>query len=120
MSVIQNQGIKFVNQVFQGIISKIAIGGGTAMSHISFYRSLSNIEEIINNVDKAINGQYHLIEDTGVSNNLGVAFIEPAGIEFYDDDVQNVVETCSLQVFKELLIAWRDFILTPPFDGSKA
>ncbi len=67
----------------------------------------------------AINGNFNLIDDPGITNNLEIAFISPTGIEFYDRDGQDIIGTSPLEDFKEILIGWRNFLMQPPFNGTK-
>ena len=71
-------------------------------------------------VDKAINGQFNLIEDPGISCDIGgIAFVTANGIEYWDNEGINLLPPlCPLQDFKEMLVAWRDFLQTPPLHGT--
>ena len=56
-------------------------------------------------------GDFGLISDTDVTNELGIAFITPLGIEFYDQDGYNIIDIAPLQEFKDMTLAWRNYLL---------
>jgi len=115
----QDRGIEFINKFIDGYNYKGTNGVDSDMGFISFYRDISVIDYIIGNIDTTLKGQFATINDD-ISNEAGdIAFITPEGIEFWDDEAKHVVGICSLQEFRELLIAWKSFLQTPPFDGSK-
>ena len=122
MSVIQDQGIVFYNKIIGDIIYKTAKADdpNSDIGFIIRYRDMNVMNEIINDLTLAINGNYNLISDLEVSNDIDIAFIGENQIEFYDQDVLNILYTSPLTEFLEVLLAWRDFMLTPPLHGSKA
>lgn len=71
------------------------------------------------NLELAISGNFDQIINPGFTNEFSIAAIAPTAIEFWDDEGQNIIGHGSLTDFHELLIAWRDFLLEPPLDGSK-
>ncbi len=121
MGIIKDKGIEFYNQKFDGTIYKISKSNlnDPNISFIARFKDSDTIDKFINNVNLAIEGHFDLIADPDVSNGLEIGFITPTGVDFYDQDGQNVIDTLPLEDFKEILIAWRDFLLTPPFDGTK-
>ena len=52
------------------------------LSHITTFKNPETIQEFIDNVDKALVGNFNLIDDPDVSNNFNVAFITEDGVEF--------------------------------------
>ncbi|SHG91108.1 hypothetical protein [Flavobacterium johnsoniae] len=117
MNTIQQRNIKFINKIIDGKIYKMATGG---IGHIQSITDIEVLNKFIDMVTTTINGDFTSIEeDPDVSSNYEVAFITPNGIEIMDENVENVIDLIPLQEFKEILIGWRDFLLTPPLNGSK-
>lgn len=120
MNAIESRGIKFVNKAINGKISKFAMSS-TSDPYINFVTQFKNpqtLNDIVMDINKALNGQFNSIQDPDVSTNIDIAAIAPNGINFYDEEGQNVIATLPLQDFKEMVIAWRDFLLQVPADGS--
>ena len=117
MNSLDNKNIKFFNKIIDGKIYKIVTGG---IGHVQSIRDIEVLNKYIDMVNITIDGNFISIEeDPDVSSGYDVAFITPNGVEVMDEDVVNVIEIIPLQEFKEILIGWRDFLLTPPLDGSK-
>lgn len=124
MSIIEDQKIRFVNMISFDSIYKAVDWQfdnlhSVAICHISQFKDVETVDEIIGDVSLAIEGQLEAIEDTDVSNELQFAFIIADGIEFWDDEVSHVQFIYPLAEFKEMLIAWRDFLTSKPFNGDK-
>jgi hypothetical protein len=118
MNSLDNKNIKFINKIIDGKIYKVATGG---IGHIQSITDIEVLNKFIDMVTSTINGNFSSIEeDPDVSSNYEVAFITPNGVEIMDENVENVVDIVPLQEFKEILIGWRDFLLTSPLNGSKA
>ncbi len=98
MNAIESRGIKFVNKAINGKISKFAMSS-TSDPYINFVTQFKNPQTLNDIV-------------------IDIAAIAPNGINFYDEEGQNVIATLPLQDFKEMVIAWRDFLLQVPADGS--
>jgi hypothetical protein len=121
MGILDEKGIQFHNKVVNGKIYKVALStcNDPDIHFISRFRDQGTLTKIIANVDKAISGDFRLIDDPGISTDLDIAFISPTGIEFYDRNGQEVVGTLPLEIFREIIFAWKLFLLTVPFDGSE-
>jgi len=121
VGIIADKGIEFYNQVFDERIYKRgkSIVRDEDLSFITWFKDPDTLDKFITNIDLAINGNFSLIDDPDITNNLEIASISPTGIEFYDQDGQNIIGTSPLEDFKEILIGWRDFLLQPPFNGTK-
>jgi hypothetical protein len=123
MSAIEDQKITFYNSIEDGKIYKTAESEDPTNSDIGFitrYRSPVAMQKIIDNLTHAINGNYNLMNDYDISNQIDIAFIEDGQINYYDQDGQEVLYSSQLVEFREVLIAWREFFLTPPLNGSPA
>lgn len=126
MNTLQKRGIEFINLNINGKVVKTTNGKDGDMGFILSLTDLEQeLDEIISDVDLAINGKFDLIEDTDLSNKYGdVAFITKNGIEYlgHDYDSPNwgkpISPSCSLEDFKDLLVSWKIFLRTPPFDGD--
>ncbi|SDS25746.1 hypothetical protein SAMN05216490_0828 [Mucilaginibacter mallensis] len=120
MGIIEDKGILFYNNITDGKTYKRASStvNDPNISFISRFKNPQILTEIVYDVILAINGDFNLIKDPDVSNNEDIAFITPFGIDFYDNNGKNVLGTLSLLEFKELVEAWRDFLLQPPLNGS--
>jgi hypothetical protein len=121
MSAIENKQIIFENKVSNGRIYKQAFSliGDPDIGHVSGKKDIEVIDEDIANLELAISGNFDQIIDPDFTNGVFIAFITPTNVEFWDYEVQNIIGYGSLTDFHELLIAWRDFILQPPFHGTK-
>jgi hypothetical protein len=117
MNALEQKNIKFINKIIDGEVYKMATGG---IGHIQSIKSIDALNKYIDMTTITINGNFTSIQDDpDVSSSYEVAFITPNGIEIMDEDVENVVDLVPLQEFKEILIGWRDFLLTPPLNGAK-
>ncbi|WP_433815860.1 hypothetical protein [Flavobacterium johnsoniae] len=116
MNSLDNKNIKFINKIIDGTVYKTATGG---IGHVQSIKSINTLNDFINMINTTIDGNFSSIDDPDVSSNYEVAFITPNGVEVMDENVINVIEIIPLQEFKEILIGWRDFLLTPPLDGYK-
>ncbi|KAF2507126.1 hypothetical protein EYY60_21710 [Flavobacterium zhairuonense] len=116
MNALEQKKIKFINRIVDDKVYKIATGG---IGHIQSITSIDTLNNFINMTNATINGNFSSIDDPDVSSNYEVAFITPNGVEILDENVENVIDIIPLQEFKEILIGWRDFLLTPPLNGTK-
>lgn len=119
MGIIQDRGIEFINRVIDGYNYKGTNGIDPDIGFISTYRNIVTIDRVLNRIDLTILGKFNLDESDIRTDDGGVAFITPEGIEFWDYEVENVVGICPLTEFRELLIEWKLFIQSPPFDRSR-
>ncbi|KQT21914.1 hypothetical protein ASG31_00795 [Chryseobacterium sp. Leaf404] len=112
MGILQQRGIKLVKKTVNGYTFKTAKTDDWDMVHIKAFTDTKILEEIIQNLDLAIAGHYDQINDTGLTNKYDdIAFIEPNGIEYWDQDAQNKYPfTCSLEDFRALCIEWLNFL----------
>lgn len=117
MSIIENKNIKFINKIINGEVYKTATPG---LGYIQSIKNISTLNEFIDMVNATISGDFGTIDDPDVSSSYEVAFLTPDGVEVMDENVENVIDVIPLQEFKEILIAWRNFLLTPPLNGTKA
>ncbi|TDE42085.1 hypothetical protein E0I26_14375 [Flavobacterium rhamnosiphilum] len=116
MNALEKYNIKFINKIVDGRVYKIATGG---LGYIQSIKSVSALNEYIDMTTTTINGDFSSIEeDPDVSSSYEVAFLTPNGVEVMDRDVENVIDVIPLQDFKEMLVGWRDFLLTPPLNGE--
>lgn len=118
MSIIQNRGIKFINKITNGYVSKITNGIDPDIGFISNYRNIDLIDGVLDKINLTISGQFNSINNDISTDAGGIAFVTPDGIEFWGDDAEEILGTCPLIEFKELLIAWKTFFQSPPFDRS--
>ena len=70
---------------------------------------LPKINDIIN---------YTLAEFETGSNSI-IVVIDPINTTFYPDEQANNFPVMPTQDFREIVIAWRDFLLQPPLNGSR-
>ena len=121
MDILKKRGIKLVNKEVAGCNYKCSNGVDADIGFIVEYRHIDAINEIIDDIDKALVGNFDQIGNDFIGTDAGgIAFITPNGIEFYDEDGKNILPPlCPLNEFKDLLIAWRDFLNTPPYNGQK-
>ena len=120
MSVIQNLGISFYNLKEEGSISKIAKSSinDPTINFITQIKDIETIDEIIIDLNNAING--NTINDEVISLEDEVAIITNNGIAFMDYEVENIIYPLyPLYDFKELCEAWRNFLNTPPYNGTR-
>jgi len=122
MTSIDSYKIKFINLNNDGTIYKTAESktGDPTIYHISACFEPEIIQSIITDVDHAINGNFSLVGNADISSETEIAFITPNNIEFWDIDESNQTpQFFSLLEYKELLIGWKNFLLSPPLHGSK-
>lgn len=107
MGAVKNKQILFENKVFQGKWYKSAHSeiGDPDIGHIVGFNYIPAINELIVDLERAISGNFDQIIDPGFTNEYSIAFITPTAIEFWDDEVENVIGYGSLTDFHELLIA---------------
>ena len=104
MGLIQERGIEFINKVIDGYNYKGTNGIDPDMGFISSYKSIESVDRILNKIDLTISGRFDIDESDISTDDRGIAFVTPEGIEFWDDEVENVVGICPLAEFTELLI----------------
>ena len=119
MGLMQDKGIELINRVINGYNHKVTNGIDPDMGFISCYKNISSIDRILNEIDLTISGSFNIDESSISTDDGGVAFITPLGIEFWDVEVENVVGICPLSEFRELLVEWKSFLQTPPLHGAK-
>lgn len=120
MSIIDDRGIKFINKVVDSHNYKITNDVDPDMGFISSYKSITTIDRILDEINLTISGKFNIDESDISTEAGGIALITPEGIEFWDYNVENLMGVCPLNEFKELLIAWKEFLQSPPLDKSKA
>lgn len=115
MSAITTKKIRFLHSKRNGVIYKKAVSDiqDPDIDHVTAFRDIESLNELILNIDLALTGRYAEIVDPGFTHDTQIAFIEADCISFWDVDGQNRIDTGSLSDFKELLIAWRDFLNAP-------
>jgi len=121
MNAIESRGIKFYNKIINGKIRKEAVSSinDPDINFVTQFKDPETLNSILLKVEKALNGQFNLIGDPDVSTNLDIGFITPNGVDFYDQNGENVIGTLALQDFKAIITAWRDFLLQAPKNGTK-
>ncbi len=101
MSAIEDKKITFYNKITDGIIYKYATSEIDDPDHVTDIKSTIALNEYIENIELAINGNFELIEDPDFTAGEQIAYITETNIEFYDQDAQNIIDHGSLQDFKE-------------------
>lgn len=121
MGILKKRGIKLLNKEVKGYNYKCSNGVDVDMGFMVEYTHIDTINEIVEDIDKALAGNFDQIGNDFIGTDAGgIAFITPNGIEFYDDDGKNILPpVCPLDEFKDLLIMWRDFLNTPPLIADK-
>lgn len=129
MGIIEQNNIRLVNKVIFGENHKsiifpddisLANDDWTAISHIACFNDIPLLQEIIDNVNLAIAGNHSQIDDNGVCDGTGLynGYIEPGGIKYYNKDLTTFDPNLyPLNKFKELLIDWKTFLETKPYDA---
>jgi hypothetical protein len=115
MSAIDRKKVVFRNEVINGRIRKTALSeiDDPDIYHVIHFTDKETLDELILNIELALSDRFDEIGDPDFTADDQIAFIEADNIEFYDQDGNNVIDYGSLQDFKELLIAWREFLHTP-------
>ena len=54
------------------------------------------LEKVINNLHLAINGQFSSVEDPNLTAEDSIVYITPDGVDFYDNEGQEVIDTVPL------------------------
>jgi hypothetical protein len=120
MSIIEDKGISYINNIIDGRIDKFgkSKNGDIDVEFLNFHKDPTILLEIISDITKSINGEFSAINDPDISNNFQIAFITSTNIEYYDYDGKEIIAISSLSEFKEKATAWRNFLLTSPFLGE--
>jgi len=120
MSIIEDKKVEFFNQTIDGsVIKRGTMEDFAYLDHIVDFTDTDTVQEIIDDLDLAINGDFPSIVDNDITNDFQIAFITSSAVEFYDKNGTTVSGTCGLQDFKNLCVAWLNFLNTPPFNGTK-
>ncbi len=73
-------------------------------------------EYLISDIEDVLNG---IIPEATNGSEIITIGIEPVNTIFYIDDVGTNYPEIPTKDFLEIVIGWRDFLLTPPLNGTK-
>lgn len=119
-NLINKYKIELKNKVFnfetgKEIHKSINTTNGELTTFLNDWRVESITDYLIPETEKVLNGVEQELE-TG-SETITI-FIKQSDVDFYDYD-GDYVNSIPTQDFKEIIIGWRDFLLTPPLNGTK-
>ena len=81
---------------------------------------MDGLNETIDDLDKALNGQFDDIEDGYIGKEFWNIEITLNGVEIYGETPPyQLIDTYTISEFKDMLTAWKVFLLTPPLAGTK-
>jgi hypothetical protein len=121
MGYIETHGIKFQNQTSNGFVRKTGSPNtDTNLNYIMEFDDPGMLSQIINKLQLAINGNFNDIVDRDMTAEDDIASISSSGVDFYDNEGQEIIETVPLQDIYDLAVAWRDFLLQPPLNETPA
>lgn len=121
MTTLEKYNITFINKVIDyqekgKEIYKLAESNNYDLSNfLSDLHVSRSVDSILLDINKALSNPEFEFEN---GNELIWVTIYNDRVEFYDYGVELVYELPT-QDFKEILIAWRNFLSTPPLHGSK-
>ncbi|MDP9077901.1 MAG: hypothetical protein M3O71_10790 [Bacteroidota bacterium] len=119
MGYVETHGIKFYNRIFKGRVIKMGSPNTDGnLGYITQFDDPEMLTTIINNLLLAISGNFASIDDNDISYEECLAYITPKSVDFYNTQDQEIRETVPLQDICDLAIAWRYFLLQPPFKGT--
>ncbi|MCO5946490.1 hypothetical protein [Mucilaginibacter flavidus] len=121
MGYIETHGIKFHTRISNGHVEKL--GSPKTDTNLNFVLQFDDpdiLSQIINNLQLAINGDMDAIHDRDITADNDIASISSSGVDFYDDKGQEIIETVPLQYIYDLAVAWRNYLLQPPLNGTVA
>jgi hypothetical protein len=121
-TILEKYNLTFANQITHGFFDKTVIGNNIFATFLSSMIDLDNITQGIQNVDYYLNGGEYVSEKEYVSTEIFSAIIDNEHVSiFYSIGSDTFTPLCIIPLvdFKEVLNAWRDFLLTPPLHGSK-
>ena len=72
-------------------------------------------EDLLTAVEQVLNGTISEYETGSETNSISIF---QSKVDFYDNNL-NYVGNIPTQDFKEICIGWRDFLLTPPLNGTQ-
>jgi hypothetical protein len=118
--IIDQYEISFQNQIeeISGFSKKIDKFPDTNNEYLSMFLYYWNAQDIDSSLLPDINTAL-LDSETEIENGSEIIsiLIYQDRVDFYDDD-GFVYELPTID-FKEIIIGWRDFLLTPPLNGTK-
>ncbi len=121
INLINKYQIDFQNQtdLFEGfpkVIDKVPVLNNTYCSNFLYEWSSNGItDELLPAIEQVLNGSITEYE-TG-SETVSISIFQTK-VDFYDNDLNYVGHIPTLD-FKEICIGWRDFLLTPPLNGTQ-
>jgi hypothetical protein len=121
MSYLNDRKFKFTNRVFFGKIEKCVednFKDNNVPNYLGEIDDIEYIDSILTYIEAGIINQLP-IKPIDVSSESNYVFIRNSGFDFMDGTFTKVWFTVSLLDMKELFLAWREFLLTPPLNGSK-
>ncbi|QTE39580.1 hypothetical protein J3L18_11135 [Mucilaginibacter gossypii] len=118
--LIEKYEINFTNKVMDmgkwgKKISKIPHTNSIASSFLYGWGADDLTEEVIPQIEKVLSGE--LAEYESGSDLVEITVYKTITIFYLDDVGRNYPEVPTTEL-KELVEAWRDFLLQPPFDGN--
>lgn len=120
-NIFNKYDISFRNKVLdwdtseKQIIKIITANNKYVAMFLNNWRNVSNIDNyLITDIDESLANSNLKIE----SDSADVDIVMSEGlVDFYDSESYRV--SIPLQDFKLIVVAWRDFLLTPPLNGNK-
>jgi hypothetical protein len=97
------------------------MGSPSTDSNVGYITEFDDVDDVIDLINKllpGINGNFSRISNNDITTDNYIASIVATTVVFYDDDGQEKVKTVPLQDIYDLAIAWRNFLLEPPLNGT--
>jgi hypothetical protein len=90
------------------------------VSRLHYWDMEGRLNKIVDSLQIAIDGNYSQLtqEEWDISNDFTIVWITITGVEFHSAN-SNAYDTYPLIEFRDTLLAWKTFLLTPPLDGTK-
>ena len=121
-NIISQYQIDFINQIYHNpisnlnYISKIPNIDNEYLFQFLYDWSAEGItDDLLPAINQVING---LINEYETGSETTTLNIFQNKVDFYDNDL-NYVGNIPTQDFNEICIGWRDFLLTPPLNGTQ-
>lgn len=116
-NIVNQYKISFVNKISKKdqTITKIPNSINDTLSVFLFNWNIDEINEILlPDIDRALSNINSQVENGSEAISI---LIYQDKVDFYDDN--GFAYQLTTQDFKEIVIGWRDFLLTSPLNGTK-
>jgi hypothetical protein len=115
--IIEKYGIDFQNRIDDGVISKFPDANCGYITLLLFEWNSADIDDhgLLADIDEALANPESEIENGSTAIDI---IIHQDVVDFYPDGVHEIYSMPTTD-FREVVVGRRDFLLTPPLNGTK-